>query len=76
MENTEIKFLGDLQRLELKEGDQFVLTCDRILSYEQAAVILKSWNFFMPDIKLLVLDGGMKLGTIGAEQLKKVNEKT
>lgn len=64
----EIRYLGDLQRLELKPGDRFVLTVDRPISGEMAAKLGEVWARFVgddrEDLKLLILDSGMKLGVL------------
>ena len=63
----EIRYLGDLQRLELKAGDRFVLTVDRHLSAENHAAIQRVWADFVGQadrLPLLVLEPGMKLGVI------------
>lgn len=61
-----IKFFGDLQRLDLKHGDKFVLTVDRPISDAAAANIKRMWHAFAgEDVPLLILEGGMKIGVIG-----------
>ena len=63
----DIRFLGDLQRLELRPGDRFVLTIPRILSIEHVESIQSAWRRFMGGDaapELLLLDGGMKLDVI------------
>ncbi|OUM00571.1 hypothetical protein [Variovorax sp. JS1663] len=61
-EQREIRFLGDLQRLQPKPGDVFVLTVDRSLSIEQCEHLRSYWKQVMGDIKVLVLTEGLKLG--------------
>lgn len=64
-----VRFLGDLQRLEVKPGDRFVLNSERHLSREQCLVLQRIWQEFYGDSeapKLLILDPGMKLGAISA----------
>jgi len=62
----EIRYIGELQRLELKPGDRFVLTTDRPISHEQAERIKDVWHQFVGPERheLLILDNGMKLGVI------------
>lgn len=68
----EIRFVGDLQRLELKPGDRFVLTVDRPVSGEMAAKLREAWARFVgddrEDLKLLILGSGMKLGAIATDK--------
>lgn len=62
-----IRFVGDLQRLEIKPGDKFVLMCDGRISAEQADQLHEYWNGFAGDgVKLLVLESGAKLGVYSA----------
>jgi hypothetical protein len=69
LDNPEIRYLGDLQRLDLKSGDRFVLTVDRPLSMDQHKRIQEAWRLFVggddDKLKLLILDGGLKIGVIG-----------
>lgn len=62
----EIRFLGDLQRLQPQPGDVFVLTCTQALSADQCDHLTSYWKRVMGDTKLLVLCDGLKLGCIGA----------
>lgn len=66
----EIQFVGELQRLELKPGDRFVLHCDRPLPAVVAEHLERGWRRFVGDradeFPLLVLEPGMRLGVIGA----------
>jgi len=65
MDDPKINFLGDLQRLELKPGDRFVLSVPHVLSPEVCARIQEGWRGFAGDkVKLLILTDGMKLGAI------------
>lgn len=66
MAEQEIHYLGDLQRLEIKPGDTFVLTVDSNLSGEMIDRIKESWKRVMGDAPVLVLDRNMKLGVIRA----------
>jgi pyruvate kinase len=64
----EIRFVGDLARLELKPGDRFVLTTSYVLHSAAREHIQRAWEDFTDsqpgDIKLLILDSGMKLGVV------------
>lgn len=65
-----INFLGDLQRIEAKPGDRFVLMTDRPVSAEMAQRITDEWKRFMgPDApRIMVLSDGIKLGVVGFDQ--------
>jgi hypothetical protein len=67
-ESPPISWIGDLQRLEMKPGDKFVLTVPRMLSREQSDYLRKGWEQFVggdtEKFKLLILTEGMKLGLI------------
>lgn len=66
--DVELNYLGDLQRLSLKPGDKFVIQTDQHLSAEMVEHIRTLWEMFAgPDVKLLVLDGGLRLGAISTE---------
>ncbi len=66
--DEKINFLGDLQRLEIKQGDRFVLMVDDVISDSTATHIQTLWAQFIgaEGPKLLILQRGMKLGVIGA----------
>lgn len=67
-EDLGIRFLGDLQRLELRPGDKFVLMCDGHISRDVAQLIQHQWDTFAgPDVKLLILEDGFKLGAISTD---------
>jgi hypothetical protein len=63
-DHPEIRFLGDLQRLEVRPGDVFVLTVPRDFSREVQYRIVEYWRGIMGDVRLIVLEEGMKLGVI------------
>lgn len=71
MAEAEIRWVGDLTRLELKPGDKFVLQIDRPISHEVAQRIQAAWKEFVDgreDIgKLLIIEPGMKLGAIATK---------
>lgn len=61
----EIRYLGDLQLLKIEPGDRFVLSIDDDISQDMAARIQESWKEFAgPDVPIMVLSRGMKLGAI------------
>lgn len=63
----EIRFLGDLQRLELKPGDMFVLSVDEHISHEMADRLKQTFAEATGGAKVIVLGRGMKLGVVSAE---------
>lgn len=56
--------VGELQRLELKPGDVFVLHCDTPQTEESIDKMERAWNNLMADHKLIILDKGMRLGVV------------
>jgi hypothetical protein len=61
----QIRYLGDMARLEIKPGDRFVLQANRPLSLEQHQYIKKLWAGAVGEgVPLLIIDGGLKLGVI------------
>lgn len=66
--DDQIRFVGDLQRCDVKPGDRFVMTVERPISREMHEVIQRTWRDFIGSdnpAKLLVLQDGMRLGVIG-----------
>lgn len=59
---------GDLQRLELKPGEQFVLTVPTAVTSEMEQRLRRAWKEFVggddDKFRLLILQQGMKLGVI------------
>lgn len=70
MSEREVRWLGDLQRLDIKPGDKFVLTMPGSLSEETVSRIQQVWREFVggDEPKILVLSAGMKLGVFGDAQ--------
>lgn len=67
----EIRFLGNLNRLELKPGDRFVLSTDERISMETHDRIQRIWGCFVGNPEsypLLILESGMKLGVIATPE--------
>lgn len=64
MSEPEIKYLGDVQRLELKPGDKVVLT----LPYRSTLEVVERIRALLvdkfPDHEILVLEEGTKIGVI------------
>jgi hypothetical protein len=63
--DREIRFLGDLQRLQPKPGDVFVLQVPGRVSDDMADAIRQQWKQIMGEVPLLVVDCDTKLGCIG-----------
>jgi hypothetical protein len=67
--DSEIRFLGDLQRLEVKPGDRFVLTVPGPVSSKVISFLQKQWEELnVSQGKLIVLTDGCKLGVIGQDE--------
>lgn len=67
---TEIEKLGQLQMLNVRPGDRFVLTSARPLTPEQMKSIRGTWERYFASgavPELLILDGGLEIGVIRAE---------
>lgn len=64
----QIRYLGDMQRLQPKPGDVFVLTCDQALDEETAARISTMMSANLNGAPVLVLGEGMKLGVVQQPQ--------
>ena len=64
-DEARVRFVGDLQRLEPRFGDRYVLCISQRVSAETAARIRNLWERFAgKDVPLLILEDGMKLGAI------------
>lgn len=66
----EVEKVGELKRLDVRPGDRFVLTSEKVLTPEQMRHIKAAWKDyfgggFVPEI--IVLDGGLELGVIRME---------
>ncbi len=69
LDAPEVRILGELQRLELRPGDKFVLMCDRRISSDNLERLKAYWHQFAgEEHKLLVLDDGLKLGVISTTE--------
>lgn len=61
----QVRFLGDLQRLECQPGDKFVLMCPGAVSKEMQLDIQTIWREFMGnETKLLILPNGYSIGVV------------
>jgi pyruvate kinase len=73
VEQPQIRYLGDMQRLQPQPGDMFVLTCEQHLDQATAERIKAELSGVLGGAKVLVLDGGMKLGVVQPTQLNVSN---
>lgn len=64
----EIPIIGDMQRLDVKPGDRFVLTVPTVLTMEQREHVASACKQFAEGVDpaplLIILDGGAQLGVI------------
>jgi hypothetical protein len=63
-DNQEIRYLGDVQKLTLGEGDIVVISVDDYLSQEAAEHIKRHVSGLLDGRKVLVLGKGMKIGVL------------
>ncbi len=64
IQDPEIRFFGDLQRLRPEPGDVFVLSVAELLSMEHNERIRQAWHAAMGEAKLVVLPEGYKLSCV------------
>jgi hypothetical protein len=68
---SEIRFVGDLQRVERKPGDVFVLSVPFRPTVEQVGVLREQLRRGLgEDAKVIVLPEGLKLGVVGDDSAK------
>lgn len=61
-----IRFVGDMERLQVKPGDVYVVTVPQILSDEAVKAITRYvQDALRTDAKVVVMHGGLKLGVMG-----------
>ena len=60
--------IPQIQRMDARTGDVFVIQCERVLSPSQRSGILEQWKKLMPNAPLMVIDGGMTLGILGEDR--------
>lgn len=63
----EVRYLGDVQRLVLREGDIVVLKYAGSLSQEQADRITAEASKKIPGHKIMVLTDGIDIGVLAKE---------
>lgn len=64
----DMKFIGELQRVTYQDGDTFVLMAERTFHVEQYERVVQFFETKLPGAKVLLLDGGMRLGVVGKVQ--------
>lgn len=68
MEDQEIRYLGDVQRLTLKPGDTLVLSCAEPISDETAERLTQYLVAkFGPEQRVLVMGDGLKVGVLSPD---------
>ena len=63
--SSEIRYLGDVQRLQLEPGDVVVLTCEGVLTSDQLVAIQRYMDQRLLAHTTLVLDSTMRIGVLG-----------
>lgn len=61
-----VRYLGDMQRLDLQSGDSIVISISHEISMQECDLLMEHVNKQLPDHKVLILGPGMKLGVVGA----------
>lgn len=70
-ESGQIRFVGELSKLEIAADDRFVLHVDRSLTAQIVERIHSAWRTFAGEgVQLLVLERGMKLDAINVSVSK------
>lgn len=68
MDDTGIKFIGEMERLVVKSGDRFVIKCDRTLSISSREELARiAQRFLGSNAKVLILEPGISIGVIGED---------
>jgi hypothetical protein len=64
----EIRFVGDMQRLEVKPGDVYVIQSDQPISSDTVERIRQSVRQVLgAETKVLVIGNGLKFGVVATE---------
>lgn len=64
-----VRWVGDLARIETRPGDVFVLMFPRALTNEIAEQIRAQWQGYLPGTKAVVLGDGARVGVINANDI-------
>lgn len=65
--SAEVRFLGDVQRLELRPGDVVVLSLDAPVTDQTADLLKRRMETAIPGHQCLIMAAGMKLGVLARE---------
>lgn len=69
--HLEIKFVGEMQRLQIQDGDVLVLRCPSALSQQVRERLSQMLKAITPEgikVKTLVLEDGMDLGVVSKKR--------
>lgn len=67
-EDPKVEYLGELARLDLREGDTAVLMVQSRLSPAAYSRLREQWEQLFPGVRVLVLEDGARLGVIRREE--------
>ena len=67
MIDADIRFVGNLARVEVRPGDVFVVQTDNFLSSEVAERIRTALSSDL-GAPVIILQGGLKLGVVGSAE--------
>ena len=62
VECSGVRYLGDLQRLQLEPGDILVLRTKELISADTADRLHENFKRILPGHKVIVLDAGIDVG--------------
>ena len=65
---SKIKYLGDVQRLEVRPGDVVVLSVAAPLSMATSKRLVTYVEGILPGTRCIILDGGLKIGVLSAQE--------
>lgn len=63
-----IRFLGDVQRLQLKDGDVLVLSVEGNITDDTEKRLVDTFNSKFPGVKAIVLREGMRIGLLNIDR--------
>ena len=67
LDQTAIRYLGDVQRLQLEPGDVVVVTSEARISHQQLVAIQTYMDQRLPNHTVLVLDSTLRIGVLGKQ---------
>jgi hypothetical protein len=66
-QSDSVRYLGEVQRLEVNPGEVLVLTVPHVISTETEQRLREQFRRLkLPEHQLLILSGGMRIGVLGA----------